>query len=105
MENQKGDDDDVRPSPAPAPQANDDMNLVPRYEKFKLCKLCYRECPTEEGMKIHMEVVHRDHEERHLDHISLKDLVIPCQWCPGVKFLSESIMITHAKINHNKVVI
>ena len=91
----------LEPSP---PQVDDRMtrNLVPQYKQFGLCKLCYMSYPTEEGMKRHVEVVHKDHEERHLEHISFKDLVVPCEWCPEVKFLSERIMMTHAKIQHNK---
>ena len=86
------------------PEARAEENLVQKFKNAGLCKLCYMSYPTEEGMKRHEEVVHKDHPEVNLTNITINDLKVTCQWCPKVKFLSESIMISHAKIDHKKTV-
>ena len=79
------------------------MNLVDKFREAKQCKLCYSKCSSDAYLKRHEENVHKAHQtELALTKITLNDLKFACDWCPGVKFLSESILIVHAKIQHRK---
>ena len=79
------------------------INLVHKFREAKQCKLCYAKCSSDAYLKRHEENVHKAHQtELALTKITLNDLKFDCNLCPGVKFLTESILLLHAKIQHGK---
>jgi len=80
------------------------INLVEKFKEANQCKLCYTKCPTDISLSRHEKVVHsNDQSELALSHFTLSDLQFPCDGCPGVRFLSENILIVHTKIQHGKI--
>ena len=84
-------------------EALDDEDSVDIMEKFtrkNICKLCYEAFENKESLKEHEEAEHLDDAEAlKLTKFTLRDLKFSCSKCP-MKFLTENLLNKHMEKQH-----
>ena len=97
------DEEDSIDLPQPTNPNINKINLAAKFKELGQCRLCYIKCASEDAMKRHEDIVHKnDQQELMMTCFTLDDLKYTCEGCPGVRFLTENILIVHTKLQHGK---